>query len=189
MSFNPNIPTVNDQILVSYQQLRANFQQINSSFSSNHVGLTQDVSVSGMHKVLTTQPQNADPATSSTEVALYNKLVTGIPQLFYRPANSATPIQLTYSSLKADSSASQYSFIAGPFIIYGGNIENVSTGQTITLTPTSTLLFVDLTMANNTFIPFLQTNAYPVNITGSSFTIGQTVIQMPFNIMYFAIGQ
>ena len=189
MSFNPNIPTVNDQLLVSFLQLRANFQQINNSFASNHVGLTLDQSIAGMHKVLTTVPQSGDPGTSSTEVALYNKLVTGVPQLFYQPANNATPIQLTYSSIKVDGSAAQYSFIAGPFILYAGNISGASLEQVVTLSPTSTLLWVDTTLFNFKKLPLTSAQVFPKNITGSSFTIGGGTIANPFNIMYMAIGQ
>jgi hypothetical protein len=190
MSYNSNIPLITDPILQSAQQIRANFQAINSTFANNHAGLTEDPSISGMHNVLILRPQMADPATSSTQTALYNKLVSSIPELFFRPNNSQTPIQMTYPSIKADSSNTQYSFVAGPFIVYGGFISAPTNGQLVTLSPGTTLLYVDMTVANSTISPTVQAEAIPTNITGTSFNITyqNTGGFGSFDVYYFAIG-
>src|SRR5665213_1530110 len=155
MSYNASIPLITDKILVSSRQIRANFQAINSTFGANHAGLTQDASIAGMHDVLVLRPQAADPVTSATQTAIYNKLVSTIPQLFYRPNNSQTPIQMTSQYLSTGLTApdtetylpQQYSFVAGPFIIYGGFLKGPFTkGQGIALTPGTTLLYVDMIM-------------------------------------------
>ena len=138
MSYNSSIPKSTDPILQSQRQLLANFQAINNAFSTNHVGLTKDPLVAGMHDVLTLRPQAGDPTTSASQIAIYNKLVGGTPEMFYAPNSSQTPIQLTYPSIKSDSSTTQYTFMAGPFVIYGGLVTNPSNGQTITVTPTTT---------------------------------------------------
>ena len=69
-----------------------------------------------MHTLLTLRPQATDPTTAADQIAIYNKLVTGIPEIFYRPNSNQTPIQMTYPSLLTDSSNAQYSFIAGPLL-------------------------------------------------------------------------
>ena len=189
MSFNPNIPISTDDLAKSFTQLRANFQAINTTFADNHIGLTEDLSISGMHKTLTMRPQTGDPDTTVDQVALYNKLIGGIPELFFRPNNNQTPIQLTYSSIKSDSTDTQYTFMAGPFIIYAGNVAGASDGQVVTLTPSSTLLYVDLT----TPYPgpkIIDSPATPTNIAGTSFTIRfSTASIITQKVYYLAIGQ
>ena len=201
MSFNPNAPQVTDPLLQSYSQLRSNFQDINNAFADNHVGLTQDPLIAGMHNSLILRRQLGDPTTSSTQTALYNKIVNNIPQLFFRPNSSQTPIQLTYQSIQTGLQSTkpdvyypqQYSFIAGPFIVYGGIIESPSNGQPVTLSPSSTLIYVDLIATNSTLKPSSRsatTNA--TNLTGSSFIIGDPSLPstaLNFDIYYLAIGK
>lgn len=190
MSFNASIPVITDPILQSSYQLKANFQAINAAFSTNHVGLTQNSEFSGMHNFVTLRPQNSDPATSATQIALYNKLVSSVPQMFYRPNNSQTPIQMTYSSLKADETNTQYSFVAGPFIVYGGLISNPTYNQLVSLSPGTTLLYVDLIIVNMQFpAGAFIIQAIPTNISGNSFNITfQNIAHPNFDVYYFAIG-
>jgi len=195
LSFNPNIPTVTDKILQSFGQLRANFRAIANAFADNHIALNQSDDIAGRHSVLTMRVKIApvDPTTSSTQIALYNKLVSSIPALFYRPSNNGTPIQLTYPSIKADSSDTQYSFVAGPFIVYGGFIANVGTGVSVNLTPGTNLRSVDVILAN--FKPVTNSTSVAVaaatNIVGNSFDI-LTRLQADgsqADAYYFAVGQ
>jgi len=196
MSYNVNIPTVTDKILQSFGQLRANFRAINNAFADNHVGLTQNDNISGKHTVLTlrvdaTKP--VDPATSASQIAIYNKLVAMIPAIFYRPSSNQTPIQLTYPSIKADSSNTQYSFAAGPFIVYGGFIANVGLGVSVNLTPGTNIRSVDVILAN--FKPTSLSASVPVaaatNIVGNSFDIVTRLLAdgSTADAYYFAVGQ
>lgn len=195
-----------DAILQSYGQLRSNFQSINSAFGDNHVALNQDSDFAGMHTVLTMQPQTGmspDPATSATTVALYNKLISGIPELFFRPNSNQTPIQLTYPSINTAPTslmpltypAQQYTFTAGPFIIYGGTISTPSIGTVVTLSPGSTLLYVDLMIKGYRGPGASAIQVVPANIVGTSFTIQYSTLLLTqpgsitnFNVYYFAIG-
>ena len=197
MSYNPNIPIITDPILQSSSQIKANFKAINAAFADNHVGLTRDDEFSGMHTALTLQPQVSDPATSSTQIAIYNKLVGGIPEMFFRPRTNQTPIQMTYESLVTGLQSTnpdvyfidQYSFVAGPFIIYGGKITNPTQGQTVTLTPGTTLIFVDLIVSNTNILPTNIKMAIPTNISGTSFDIRyQSTISANFDVYYYAVG-
>lgn len=197
MSYNPNIPIITDPILQSASQIKANFKAINAAFADNHVGLTRDDEFSGMHTALTLQPQAGDPVTSVNHNAIYNKLIGGVPELFFAPNNSQTPIQMTYPSLVTGLQSTnpdvyfvrQYSFVAGPFIIYGGKITNPTQGQTVTLTPGTTLIFVDLIVANSKILPTQIATAIPTNITGTSFDITyQSTISANFDVYYYAVG-
>ncbi len=200
MSFNPNIPIITDPILQSYFQIRANFQAINAAFASNHAALNREASTAGNHTILAMQP-TADPVTSASQVALYNKIVSAIPQLFYRPNSSQTPIQLTYSSISTGLASAdpdvyntdQYTFIAGPFIVYGGLLTNISDGQVVNLSPGTTLIYVDLTAANvKGFGTTILSSPIPTLISGTSFTIRNQAFTPSatrnMDAYYFAIG-
>jgi hypothetical protein len=137
------------------------------------------------------RPQAADPTTTATQVAIYNKLVSSIPNLFYRPNNSQTPIQMTYPSIGVNpASAQQYSFVPGPFVFYSGKISNPTNGQTITLSPSSTLRFVGVGVTNfnggNTFINSVTAS----NILANTFQIFYQTAPPGINrdVYYFAIG-
>lgn len=188
MSYNPNIPIGTDKVLQSQAQIRANFQAINIAFSENHTQLTSNQS-QGKHTVLTMRPQTLDPVTDADHVGFYNKLVTSIPELFFAPNNSQTPIQLTYPSINtASNSLTQYSFMAGPFVVYGGKIVGPTNGQTITLIPTSTLIYVGLTGTNIVPASAGTQGVIPINITGSAFDVKFTSFITSLDVYYLAIG-
>lgn len=114
-----------------------------------------------------------------------------MPTLFYRPNSNQTPIQMSYPSI-ANTGGTQYSFLAGPFIIYGGFIHNPSIGQSVTLSPGSALIYVDLTMAFvSASIYNFNSQVVPTSVSGTSFNI--TYVNPGSNIKdlyvyYLAIG-
>jgi hypothetical protein len=184
-------------MLKSQGQTKSNFQAMNTVFGQNHVPFTGDSTVSGMHTTLTFREQSGDPTTLVDQVALYTKNVGGLPALFFRPNNNQTPIQMTLQNLKTGLQSKdpdvyyseQYSFVAGAFIVYGGYLKNVNSGAVITLTPTSTLIYVGLTM--NQHLRNASYIAAPVlpAIPGSSFTVEYQNGLSGQNIYYFAIGK
>jgi hypothetical protein len=196
MSYNINIPQGTDQTLQSQKQLLSNFQTIDSLFGANHYPLTGEQNYQGMHTVLTMQPQGGDPPTNATQISLYNKLdINSIPALFFAPNNSQTPIQLTYPFINTTSTnTQQYTFVAGPFVIYGGKIKNPTNGQVITLSPTSNLLYVGLTRGNSkTLSARISYAPTPTNINSppSTFTINYENVPSTIvgDIYYLVIGQ
>ena len=191
ISFNPNIPQVTNPTLQSFFQLRANFQAINAAFTTNHAPLVGNNETFGKHSALTLRAQNGDPVTDPTQIAIYNKLVSSIPEMFFRPNSSQTPIQLTYPSIKTDSSNVQYSFVAGPFIVYGGFITGpITQGQVVTLNPGTNLRYVDLMMTNSKVLPLISHTLAPILTGGTTFTINyQNSTNNVFDAYYFAIGQ
>jgi hypothetical protein len=195
VSYNSNIPQGTDPTLQSQKQLLSNFQTIASLFAANHYPLIGNQDYQGMHVVMTMQPQNGDPSTDATQVALYNKLVGGIPALFFAPNSDQTPIQLTYPFINTTpTNAQQYSFVAGPFVIYGGLITNPPNGFQVTLSPTTNILYAGTTTANYKLGSLIQSpTTIPTSINSplSTFTIsydttGGTTTR---DVYYFAIGQ
>ena len=193
MSYSPNIPNVGDFLSISQKQMLANFQAIDKAWQNNHVALTavQDV---GKNKTLTLRP-TTDPATASNQTAIYNKIVTSIPQLFFRPDTNATPIQLSNSNLNTIQTSApketQSSFLAGPFTIYFGYLANPGTLQIVTLTPSSTLIYVGLsTISGSNFNKTQQGKnvAIATNITGNQFTLRRDISVFPSFVYYMAIG-
>lgn len=160
MSYSPNIPNIGDFISKSQRQMLANFQAINQSFFENHVGLTSNEDI-GRHDLLLLRPRNSDPTTIASQNALYNKLVSSVPQLFFRPASNGTPIQMSNSNLNTVQTGSppstQSSFLFGGFTIYMGFIPNCLNMQVVSLTPSTTLRYVGLSM-------FFPTGTIPLNI-------------------------
>ena len=193
MSYNPNIPNPPDFLALSQKQILANFQTINKAFVQDHVAL--GLSNQGMHNSLTLRPQSIDPTTGANQCAIYNKLVSGTPQLFFRSNVGHSPIQWSNSNLSTldtgSVKGSQSSFLAGPFTIYMGFVLNSPNNNIITLTPSSTLIYVGLsTSLNSPRIPTTVNVAIPVNIAANQFTIRYvTALTIPPTIYYMAIGK
>lgn len=201
MSFNAAIPVVTDPMLKSQLQTKTNFQAMNNVFGQNHLPFTADAEFSGMHSVVTFREQTGDPTTSAIQTSLYTKQVGSLPQLFFRPNSNQTPIQMTNSNVKTGLQstnppkylAQQYSFIAGPFTVYGGYLSGINAGASFTLSPTSTLIYAGATLDSDAFTVGGSTGviAFPgaiAIISGSSITIQFQDGINPRNVYYFAIG-
>lgn len=195
MSFNAAIPQVTDPRAQSAIQMKANFQAINSVFAANHIPINGDPVngyEGGQHSVLTLRSQTVDPVTSADEVAIYNKLVTGTPELFYAPSSAQTPIQMTRDSIDTDTANAKYTFIAGPFTIYGGKVANPTNGQVVNLSPSTTLIYVGLVVTKaNPNLPTTLFAACATNLAANAFTIRYSAtITNPadLEVYYLAIG-
>lgn len=202
MSYNPNIPVNTDFMLQSQRQILSNFQAINEVWGENHVILNDpDSIVTGWHTLLNFILQTGNPTTTADETALFTKSVGGIPALFYNPNNSQTPIQMSYPSVQTGLQSSnpdvyfanQYSFAAGPFVIFGGLLTGAVQGQLVTLLPATTLIYVGLVILNpvKPSSRIFTACATALNTPGpGQFTVQfQTAITMAQDIYYLAIGQ
>lgn len=195
-SYNSSIPLATDAMLKSQVQIRANFQSINAVFSRNHVHLN-NVPNQGKHNILSLRKQAADPTTGADQIALYTKLVGGIAQIFFRPENNQAVIQLTYPSILGVTpittnpdvyAATQQTFVAGPFVVYGGLITGATNGQLVTLLPASTLIYVGLTIANASPLASGNLTAAATNMLANSFNIAFQQSQGPQSVYYLALG-
>jgi hypothetical protein len=149
----------------------------------------------GRHDCLTLRPQAIDPSTANGQAAIYNKLVSSVPQLFFRSNLNQTPVQLSNANLNTIQtgapSSTQSSFLAGPFTIYIGFVSGATNGQVITLTPSSTLIYVGLTtMLAGTNKPDIATTATSSLMAANQFTIVYNTgpITIPPTIYYTAVG-
>lgn len=188
MSYNTAIPQSSTPRSQSQRQIKANFQAIQQVFANNHASLSSDSEFYGMHNVLTMKT-TTDPVTSADQIGLYTKVVGSVVQLFFKPNDIQNPIQLTYDSINTNpANKQQYSFIAGPFVIYIGELTGITNNQVITLSPTKTLIYVGV---NQSSPSYSTADNYPINVTniaGSAFTVTQSGYTKPFNIYYFAVG-
>jgi len=199
MSYNSAIPQAASKRVISQKQIAANFTEIFAAFAKNHSPLG-NTDLQGKHNILILRIQALDPATTSTQNAIYNKSVatfpsaTLIPNLFFRPNNSQTPIQMTYPSIGTSSAptyaANQYSFLAGPFVVYTGVLINPADGTVVNVLPATRLRYVGLGVQNfETGSAIVSTHAIPTAIAANSFTIRfQTSPGSKRNIYYLAIG-
>jgi hypothetical protein len=120
--------------------------------------------------------QSIDPTTGTTQVALYNKNdANTVPQLFYRPNNNQTVIQMTNSNSSLLTDATQYrqsTFLPGPFTLYVGYIRDVVHLTVVTLLPSTTLNYVGLIAlggaANNAVASNISTNQFTVKLAGNT---------------------
>jgi hypothetical protein len=202
LSYNPGVPASSDPRIISQGQILSNFQTINTVWSNNHMPLTGNNELVGMHRVLTMQPQSGDPTTASNQIGFYNKLDgSSIPELFFRPSSNGTPIQLTYPSLKTGLQSTnpdvyypqQYTFMAGPFIVWAGIVTNsagIPSGTTVSLTPGSNIYYVGVITTNTNYAANADISCIPTNISGASFQIShQTAATIKIiSVYYLAIG-
>ena len=101
MAYQSTKPLANDKLSTSQGDIAGNFTEINTYVQVDHVAFNG--ADQGKHKRVFFTQQAADPATGVTEAALYTKDSTGAPGsagLYFRPPNSATPVEFTYA-LKA----------------------------------------------------------------------------------------
>lgn len=96
MSYNPNIPLSTDIPSQSQAQILANFSQLNTQFTVDHVALNAG-SNNGYHKQITYQNVlGSDPNLVSPISSLYTKTASGLTQLFFQNGSLASNVaQLT----------------------------------------------------------------------------------------------
>jgi hypothetical protein len=97
MSYQPTIPQATDQLSQSQSDIQGNFEAIQAFVDVNHVDFS-DATDMGKHNFVSLVQQASVPATSSTEIALYSQLISGVVTLFLRPANNGTPVAFPFGS-------------------------------------------------------------------------------------------
>ena len=97
MAYNNNIPQASDQLSQSQADILANFQAIKTLVDINHV--TFDVANQGKHKWVSMPVQSSDPTTAASEMAMYTKSVSGVPELFIRRQSDGSVLSCTQATL------------------------------------------------------------------------------------------
>ena len=188
MSYNPIIPQSTSKRAISQRQILINFQSIFQAFANNHSAL--GLGTQGKHRVLILKDQTlaGDPTTASNQIAIYQKIVGGNPSWFFRPRSNQTPIQLSYQSIDVTTPNVNYTFVAGPFVVYTGKVNNPTNGQLVTLSPSTTLRFVGLGVNNFESVGTIVEAVAATNISGNSFNIEFQAGAATRDVYYLAIG-
>lgn len=80
-NYLPNIPQPGDVLSISQGQILGNFQKADSSFGNDHYAFSNGSANNGKHQVIRTPDQVTDPATATSEPAIYAKSVFTTPQV------------------------------------------------------------------------------------------------------------
>jgi hypothetical protein len=167
MTYNPNIPQANPSPEVQQPKVKTNFSQFASVFSSSSGGVNYNHSAlntgnQGKHEAVMMEFV-VPPLTDDDFVSLFNftktsavnstqQLFAQIPQFLPNGIPNISE-QLTYDQV--NTSGPQYqSFFAGAFLVFFGSVSG-TTGSlanivnTITLTPTPSLILAPIASANS----------------------------------------
>lgn len=176
-TYNATVPQANQLIKVTQAPIESNFEAINELITVNHVGFTDSVNY-GKHTFTSLVMQNADPTTSTTDIAIYTKAAStsnGI-EIFYRYPNNGTVYQLTGGGTTGAGAATNgYSYLNSTLLLKWGLATINTTGSTTVTFPTSggipaftsTPYFVEYTPASNYTI--VSNGPWVSNITTTSF--------------------
>lgn len=149
MSYTANVPQIGQSLGASRSIINSNFSTIQTTFDVDHKDF--NVASAGKHRFVHFVDATSDiPATSATEVALFNKLVSGVPRLFLRQLSSGTQIQLT--GLDPTLSTNGKTFLPGGMLLQWGKvIQPNSTTGTVSYSPAfpTTVFGVFFTLARN----------------------------------------
>lgn len=185
--WNPNIPQPTDTLAQSQADILGNFQALDALFDD------------GIQNVVLLPNQTSDPATSSTQIALYSKIgISTNQELFMRRTSSGAVIDCT-GSLQANSGWSRLP--SGILIKWGlATVPNRNSLATVTYNtggsiPAFTTVFS--VMVSQTFGAGPSTGDLNVavsagNFTATTFQVFGRAIGLPnsgsFDIRFFAIG-
>lgn len=194
-TFSPNVPQAAQKISATQVPIMNNFQAINELISVNHVGFSDSVNF-GKHNYTTFPAQGSDPATTSTEIALYSKAAStsnGI-ELFYRYPSNGTVVQLSGGGSTGVSATDGASYLTSTILMKWGNATINATGSTVVTFPTSGgLPAFGTSVYSMSFAPSgnytLSTDGgYISNVTTTTFTFNAPSGGMSTTIYWSAIG-
>lgn len=195
MTYLPGIPTGGQTLSASQPQIQGNFTQLNTSFATNHVALTDaTVANRGKHKYTVfpslTALGIAIPATSGTEGAFYTKTVGAANRLFWRQQTNGTEIQMTGPDPL--DFAVGYTFLPGNLLIQwgfasapaGAESGDINFGRPFS-SPAYTVVCNMIRNSNSTASLYLVTGS----ITATRFHVRNTDTGGPHDFHWIAIGQ
>lgn len=87
------LPNSGQSLGVTRAPINTNFSLIQSVFATNHIGFNN--TGAGKHTLIQFPIPQTTPVTAANEIAIYPKIVSSVPQLFFRPQSAGTEVQLT----------------------------------------------------------------------------------------------
>lgn len=148
MAYDPDTPANSaEDPSQSQPKITANFQELNTFCSVNHVSLNDGDQ--GKHKFLQMPEQSSAPTTAANEGGLYTKEVSGVTQLFFRDESDGSERQMT-GAFTTGVSDGQF-VIPGGLTVKWGRRDGIGDNSTITFsTPFSSSFYnVQLTLIRN----------------------------------------
>jgi hypothetical protein len=189
MTYDPNTPNDSDSPANQQPQIKTNFAQLASIFSSTSGGVVYNHSAfntgnQGKHEAIILEDQVTDPDVENDLVSIYNKggqIFSRVLQ-FLPNAIPNFPTQLTYGTVNTAGPDYQ-SFLPGGYILYIGT---ATVASQKTLSPAcSELLMVIGTPNNGTTV--LDVGATIVQ--PNKFTLNSTLAPGAYVFSYIAIGK
>lgn len=164
--YNPNIPTVNNNIAESQEDFLGNFRTLFDAFGRNHIDL-DDATNPGNHSIIELIEQSNPLSTDNQEVVIYSKDVPGqTTQLFMRYPRNGKEFQLSqyqiYELVENPTQTFYFTFLPGGIIVYFGFVNPNANPFTLQLIPAlcKNIMGVNLCVINPQ--PDTRT-AYPSN--------------------------
>lgn len=195
MTYSPIIPIGQQSPANQVNQVRTNFAQFATIFSSSSGGVNYNHTAlnnfnQGDHETLLLQNQTVDPGVTQNLAVLYARnAVSAVgtqPQLFvqipqFLPNNIPNaPMQLTYNQVNTVGPQYQ-SFLAGGFLFFFGNTTNIAIP--ITLTPTPSDIQMAIAQANT-----MTTVGTPIPYDAEVIVVQPNVIKISSNVFNTAGG-
>jgi hypothetical protein len=178
MPYNANIPQANDQLSVSQGQILANFMALAPLIPITTNG--QISAIEGFNYILLQDQIAADPATTATENAIYQKG----NNLFWRKNTSGTVVGITTATLTPH--PGDTNLPSGALLKWDGTVN-------MNLSLTQPVLFV-IPFPNFVGSVLLTANdansgvIWVTNKTPNGFTINRTTNALGSSIQWFAVG-
>ena len=126
-SYQPNIPTGTVNLDIDYQNLRANFQQIDTTYSVDHVPLTDNGSTNGFHKAVHLVKQAAPaaiPGVGSVYCTEINDTYSN-DETFYLQTGGGKIMQMTRNFVPV-AAAKGTTFLPGGLVLQWGTLTAVA---------------------------------------------------------------
>lgn len=178
------VPQSSQQVSNSQNSIEGNFQDIYTLLAINHIPFNT-ADTFGRHTYVNYVEQGSDPATLSTEMALYSKSVnndTNGAELFYRYPNSGNVVQLT--GVTSTSSGGTSTALGGTFYADGAvYLGYPSSGYWQYLS--NNVLFMSFIISNAVGASSPTTSPYTFYFPSGTYSNGAIVpafTQTPFNI-------
>ncbi len=142
-TFDPLVPTGRVKLNQDYSNVQKNFNQLNTTYSVDHIPLTDPDSQNGYHKAL----HMVDPGAPLTPVATVGQLFNsnqndGIntdTELFWLTGNGLL-LQLTRNFVPT-AATNGYTFLPGGLIMQWGAIAATNTNPTVVFTSSGNINF------------------------------------------------
>ncbi len=177
--YNDLVPQAAEKISSTQNPILNNFQSILELLSVNHAPFNSVDA--GKHYYTSLEFQGSDPATSSTEMAVYCKATPSGPNLaeiYYRYPSSGTVNQLT-GNIGTGTFTNGFSYLAPTVLMKWGTVTGIVSGANVIVFPTTDSNPAFTTTPTNIYF---TPSAYYVQVSGSTYVTSATNLQFTLQV-------